>query len=191
MCKQVEPKNRIMKKNTTYLTILFLLLILNGCIPGRLPTTAVCTLDAVTMEENFIKLKKFDDIDEPEYDNRVISFTHDQMIENLNYLTAEARKHNIDKEQLGFRVYLGAKAEDEFLGPNEIDSIKGDTKSIKNVDGKYYTTVFFVATLKGNSDDPSKYENVYEIAPLNYGGSRRPPKKYKSNLECQVHKVRH
>jgi len=177
----------IMRKNTAYLTILFLLLILSSCKdPLTLPSTALCTKDAQTMEENLIKLKGFDiDFDQ---DNRVISFTHDQMMENLNYLKAEAEKRNIDEEELGFRVYLGAKHEGEF---QVVDSIKGDTKSIKTTEGKFYTTVFFVATLKGDSDDPCTYENVYDIAALNYGGSRRPPIKYNSNLECKVHKVIH
>ncbi|MEM6721509.1 MAG: hypothetical protein AAF611_19440 [Bacteroidota bacterium] len=174
-----------MKTNFTYLTILFLLLSISACKktekPVPLPSTALCAKDAQTMEENYITLKGFDSI--PDYDNRVISFTHKQMMESLNYLQSEANKRDIEDEKLGFRVYLGAKFIDEF---KEVDSIKGDMRHIKDVPGTYYTTVFFVATRKGTSDDPSDYENVYEIPALNYGGSRRPPKRYISNVPCPV-----
>ncbi|MEM6684918.1 MAG: hypothetical protein AAF617_03895 [Bacteroidota bacterium] len=173
-----------MKTTFKYLTILFLLLSVSACTDdddAKLPSTALSAIDAQTMEENYIKLKGFDSV--PRYDNRVISFTHDQMMESLNYLKTEAKKRNIDDEQLGFRVYLGAKHADEF---DVEDLVKGDTKHISEAQGTYYTTVFFVATLKDGSDDPNEYENVYEIPALNYGSSRRPPKKYESNVPCPV-----
>lgn len=190
-----------MKKNTTYLIILFLLLVTSSCnlfglssssgnrassTPTKLPDTALCTLDATTMEENFRILKGFDQ--DEFFDNRVISFTHEQMLDNLNYLISEAEKRDISEEKLGFRVYLGAKHIDDFT---ETDPIKGDMKSIKDKPSTYYTTVFFVATLKGDSDDASTYSNVYEIPALNYGSYRRPPIKYKSTSPCKIHNIIH
>jgi hypothetical protein len=163
---------------------------INGPTPtiAVIPDTALCTIDAKTMEENYMTLKDFFEPDDivNEYDNRVISFTYEQMMDNLEYLIVEGRKRNINKEELGFRVYIAAKAGDEFLLPGEVDSIKGDTKSIKNGGGTYYTTVFFVATEKVGSEDANLYENIYEIPALDYGGSRRPPIKYESNQPCLI-----
>lgn len=166
-------------------------------VPIEIPKTALCTKDAKTMEENYMILKGFSRADQPagvapdEFDNRVISFTYQQMKDNIEYLTAAALKMEgvEDEEDIGFRVYIAAKAEGEFLRPNEVDKIKGDTKSIKNGDGSatYYTTVFFVATRKGESEDANYYENIYEIPALDYGSSRRPPIEYKSNLACPIH----
>ena len=59
MCIQAEHKNTIMKNNITYLTILFLLLILSACGDDDIPETALCIKDAITMEENYIILKGF------------------------------------------------------------------------------------------------------------------------------------
>jgi len=182
-----------MKNNFTYLIILFLLLVLNSCselkevihgsVPrtAQLPTTALCTNDAKTMEENFITFKDIDTNNE--LDNRVISFTYEQMMSNIEYLITEAKIRGIDKEKLGFRVYFGAKPEGNFN--------KGELKSIQLGEEGVYSTVFFVATLKGESEDASDYENVYEIPALDYGGSRRPPIKYKSNLPCPIHNIIH
>lgn len=188
MFAQAEHNNTIMKKNTTYLTILFLLLILSSCNDDddTLPPTALCTKDATTMEDNYIELKGFRR-GEHEYDHRVISFTNKQMKDNIEYLTAKAREEGVEEDKLGFRVYIAAKSADEFLGPNEIDKIKGDTKSYTGEGDIYYTTVFFVATKKGDSDDPNYYENVYTIPALDYGSSRIPPIQYKSNKPCPIH----
>lgn len=196
-----EHKNTTMKKNTTYLAILFLLLIMSSCDafkgwlsgkaplpPTPLPDTALCTKDATTMEDNFIELKGFRKEIKGEYDNRVISFTNKQMKDNIEYLTAEALKRGVDEDKLGFRVYIAAKAEDEFDVP---DRVKGDAKSIMKGGGIYYTTVFFVATEKGESEDPNDYENIYEIPALDYGSSRKPPIGYKSPLVCPIHKIIH
>jgi hypothetical protein len=184
-----------MKTNTIYLTILFLLLVLNSCCDETpkvnlavVPDTALCTIDAQTMEDNYIVNKDF--INHPGYDNRVISFTNKQMVDGLTYLREKAKEHNVNEEELGFRVYIGAKYIEDFN--QKVDKVKGDMKSIRNEPGIYYTTVFFVATKKSaDSDDENDYENIYEIPALNYGGSRRPPKKYEPTLKCQVHNVIH
>lgn len=205
MFVQAEHKNTIMRKNIKYLTILFLLLMMSSCtaikrlvcgttpLPTtiQLPDTALCTKDAKTMEENYKTLKGFSPVrgnNKYEYDNRVISFTYQQMKDNIEYLTAAALKmEGIEEEDIGFRVYIAAKAEEEFLRPGELDMTKGDTKSIITKPGEtYYTTVFFVATRKGESEDPNLYENIYKIPALDYGGSRRPPIEYKSNLQCPL-----
>lgn len=164
MCTQAEHNNTIMKKNTTYLTILFLLLVLSSCGDDDIPDTALCHKDAMTMEENYIVLKDF--ISKPNHDNRIISFTHEQMESNLNYLTAQAKKRGISEKELGFRVYFGAKKNESFN--------KGELKSVISGE-EAYSTVFFVATVKGDSDDENDYINIYDIPALNYGGSRRPP----------------
>ncbi|WP_156168868.1 hypothetical protein [Kordia jejudonensis] len=187
-----------MRKTILYLTILFLLLILNSCgtleqlvcesgvDTNVLPETALCTKDASTLEQNYITLKGFNSRDPklgPGHDNRIISFTYEQMLGNLKYLIVKARELGIDKEELGFRVYFGAKKDESFN--------KGELKAIASNEVAY-STVFFVATVKGTSDDENDYENVYEIPALNYGGSRRPPdNEYKSDLICPVHGKRH
>lgn len=186
-----EHKNTIMKKITTYLIILFLLLMMSSCellkewFSGKatlpsIPDTALCTKDANTMEENYKTLKGFRKEIKGEYDNRVISFTNKQMKDNIEYLTAEALKRGVDEDKLGFRVYIAAKAEDEFDVP---DRVKGDAKSIMKEGGTYYTTVFFVATEKGESEDPNYYENIYEIPALDHGSSRRPPNPYAPSVD--------
>jgi hypothetical protein len=152
-----------MRKNIKYLTILFLLLVVYSC-DDVIPETALCIDDAITMEKNYVMLKGFDK--NPNHDNRIISFTHEQMESNLNYLTAQAEKRGISEEELGFRVYFAAKKEESF--------VKGKLKSIGSEE-EAYSTVFFVATIKGESEDANDYKNIYEIPALNYGGSRRPP----------------
>lgn len=198
---QAEHKNTIMKKITTYLTILFLLLMMSSCdllkewFGGKatlppIPDTALCIIDAKTMEENYKTLKGFIRGDKTvnEYDNRVISFTNKQMKDNIEYLTAQALREGVDEDKLGFRVYIAAKAEDEFDVP---DRVKGDAKSITKEGGTYYTTVFFVATEKGESEDPNDYKNIYTIPALDYGSSRKPPIEYKSTLVCPIHNKTH
>ncbi len=194
MFAQAEHNITIMKKHITCLTILFLLLMVNSCkwftattptpaaIP--LPDTALCTKDATTMEENYIVHKAIDI--ENEVDHRVISFTNKQMKDNIEYLTAKAHKEGIEEDKLGFRVYIVAKAADEFDVP---DLVKGDAKSILDKKEPYYTTVFFVATQKGDSDNPNDYENMYTVPALDYGSSRIPPPpiKYQSNKPCPIH----
>jgi hypothetical protein len=155
----VEYKNRIMKKNITYLTVLFLLLTLSSCGDDDIPDTALCIKDARMMEENFVVLKDFKT--KPDHDNRIISFTHEQMESNLNYLTAEAKKRGISEEELGFRVYFAAKKEEAF--------VKGELKSVSPGE-EAYSTVFFVATIKGDTNEASDYTNIYDIPDLNYGG---------------------
>ncbi|WP_162819774.1 hypothetical protein [Kordia sp. SMS9] len=139
------------------------------------------------MEENYVINKGFDQ--NPEYDNREISFTNKQMVDALAFLRGKAREENVNEEELGFRVYIGAKYIEDYN--QKEDKVKGDMKSINDEPGIYYTTVFFVATRKGATDDVNDYENIYEIPALNYGGSRRPPKNYDSPLECPVHNVIH
>lgn len=147
-----------------------------------MPDTALCTKDAKTMEENYKTLKGFSragEIDN-EFDNRVISFSNKQMKDNIEYLTAEALRRGVKEENLGFRIYIAAKAADEF---DIVDQFKGDTKSYKNGIGTYYTTVFFVATEKRESEDANYYENIYEIPALDHGSSRRPPNPYAPSVD--------
>ncbi|WP_298515244.1 hypothetical protein [uncultured Kordia sp.] len=168
-----------MKNNTTYLTILFLLLILNACTnPVIEPENALCTQDARTFAQNYIKHRC------DTCDNRVISFTYEQVKEYLEYMQSKAEELSIDEDILGFRVYLGAKHEQEF---EEKDLIKGDARQIGNAEGDFYTTVFFVPTINlKNSSDAGDYENMYEIAPFNHGSSRRPPNPYDPDEPCPV-----
>ncbi len=167
-----------MKKNTTYLTILFLLLILNACTGVPVPDNALCTNDAQTLEENYIKHQC--NID----DYRAISFTYEQMKGYMNYLEDRRKKLNINEETLGVRIYFGAKEEREF-GVDK--SPKGSLKDFDNAEDNIYTTIFLTPTLnKNNSNDAGDYENMYEIAPFNHGSSRRPPNPYIPSEPCPL-----
>ena len=138
--------------------------------PNPIPDTALCIDDARTMEQNYMILKDFYPTtlgsNANEHDNRIISFTYQQMKDNIEYLTREALKSGIPEEKLGFRVYFAAKKNEPFN--------KGELKTI-NRGEVAFSTVFFVATKKGATEDENDYINIYEIPALNYGGSRRPP----------------
>lgn len=169
-----------MKKNTIYLTVLFLLLVLSACTTrsSNVPENALCTQDARTFAQNYIKHRC------DTCDNRVISFTYEQIKEYLEYMESRANELSIDEDKLGFRVYLGAKHEQEF---EEKDLIKGDAREMGRAEGDFYTTVFFVPTINlKNSSDAGDYENMYEIAPFNHGSSRRPPNPYNPNKPCPI-----
>lgn len=193
-----------MKTKMNYLTVLFLLLMLSSCNilsnlfnspwNGKLPDNALCLKDAQTLEENYIN--KEGDIT----DNRVFSFTYDQIADYMSYLRYQGNKLGIDEKDLGLRIYLGAKLENEFTD-DYIKNSNNKGKSEKR-DGElrlctpiteektFYNTVFLTATQKSEtSDDPGDYINIYKIAPMNYGSSRRPPKDYILNSDlpsCQM-----
>jgi hypothetical protein len=171
-----------MKNNIAYLTILFLLLMMSSCTDEvEAPENALCTKDAQTLEDNYIKHQCNVD------DYRAISFTYLQMKEYMEYLAFKRKGLRINEEDLGVRIYFGAKEEKEF---GRDVSPKGSLKGIDHADELLYTTIFFAPTIKRadseNSEDPGDYENMYEIAPFNHGSSRRPPNPYFPSEPCPL-----